>query len=210
MNKFLLVDDHTIIRSGIKTLLSEIFAEFEVHEAMDGNEALIRLKDFSYDVVIMDIQLPNTNINALLQTIHEEYPAIKVLIFSMGAESIYAKALIKAGAHGFVSKEAPLEEIEKAIKLVFNGGVYISERVSDSLVNDFILGKTSERSNPFNKLSAREFEIALLLLSGKSATEISGSLNIMASTVATHKARIFQKMGVTNLMALNELVKFYS
>ncbi|HMU72538.1 MAG TPA: response regulator transcription factor, partial [Ferruginibacter sp.] len=127
MKKFLLVDDHVVVRSGIKTLLSEMYNPAEVHEAMDGDTAMVKMKENSYDLVILDIQMPKTDTLGLMEYIHIKYPAAKVLMFSMSAENIYAKRFMKAGAYGFISKEAPLEEITRAINMILNGKKYISD-----------------------------------------------------------------------------------
>lgn len=207
MKKFLLVDDHVVVRSGIKTLLSEMYNPAEVHEAMDGDTAMVKMKENSYDLVILDIQMPKTDTLGLMEYIHIKYPAAKVLMSSMSAENIYAKRFMKAGAYGFISKEAPLEEITRAINMILNGKKYISDTLAEKLAEDSFSGKTG---NPFNDLSPREFEIVSLLLEGKTVTDISHTLNIQTSTVGTHKARLFDKLGVTNILELKELATTYN
>jgi two-component system invasion response regulator UvrY len=207
MKKFLLVDDHVVVRSGIKTLLSEIYNPAEVHEAMNGETAIQKLKNEQFDLIIMDIQMPNTDTLGLMEYIHITYPAAKVLMFSMSAENIYAKRFMKAGASGFVSKEAPLEDITRAINTILNGKKYISDTLAEKLAEDSYSGKSG---NPFNELSPREFEIVSLLLEGKTVTDISHALNIQTSTVGTHKARLFEKLGVTNILELKEMATTYN
>lgn len=202
MKKFLLVDDHIVVRSGIKGLLSEIYKPAEIDEAGDGDGATEKLKHHSYDLIMMDIQMPNTDTLGLMEYIHIKYPMAKVLIFSMSSEKIYAKRFMKAGAKGFISKEAPLEEIKKAINLILNERMYISETLVNSLAEESF---SDVSSNPFDKLSAREFEIVSLLLLGHTVSEISKSLNLQVSTVGTHKARLLEKLGVTNILELKEL-----
>jgi len=207
MKKFLLVDDHVVVRSGIKTLLSEIYNPAEIHEAMNGETAVSKLKNEQFDLIIMDIQMPNTDTLGLMEYIHITYPAAKVLMFSMSAENIYAKRFMKAGASGFVSKEAPLEDITRAISTILNGKKYISDTLAEKLAEDSYSGKSG---NPFNELSPREFEIVSLLLEGKTVTDISHALNIQTSTVGTHKARLFEKLGVTNILELKEMATTYN
>ncbi len=207
MKKFLLVDDHVVVRSGIKILLSEIYSPAEIYEAMNGDTAVEKLKEHGYDLIMMDIQMPNTDTLGLMQYIHITYPDAKVLMFSMSAESIYAKRFMKAGAYGFISKEAPLEEITRAINIILSGRKYISETLAENLAEDSFSGKSG---NPFNQLSPREFEIVALLLDGKTVTDISHSLNIQTSTVGTHKARLFEKLGVDNILKLKELATTYN
>jgi two-component system invasion response regulator UvrY len=206
MKRFLLVDDHVVVRSGIKILLSEIYKPAEIHEAFDGESTLEKLKENQYDLIMLDIQMPNTDTLGLMKIVKQNYPAAKVLIFSMSAENIYAKRFMKAGAYGFISKEASMDEIKKAINLILNDRKYISDSLIDKLAEDSISGSPG---NPFDKLSPKEFEIVSLLLAGKTLTEISQLLNIHTSTAGTHKARLFEKLGVTNVLELSEIAKLY-
>ena len=207
MKKFLLVDDHTVVRSGVKILLSDIYIPSEIYEAINGETAVAQLKERDYDLIMLDIQMPNTDTLRLMDYIHITYPQAKVLMFSMSAENIYAKRFMKAGAYGFISKEAPLEEITRAIQIILSGRKYISESLTEKLAEDSFSGKSG---NPFNKLSPREFEIVSLLLDGKTVTDISHTLNIQTSTVGTHKARLFEKLAVTNILELKELATTYN
>ena len=207
MKKFLLVDDHNVVRSGIKGLLVELFKPSEIMEASDGETALEILKTHEYDLIIMDIQMPKTDTLGLMDFIHIKYPEAKVLVFSMSAESIYAKRFLKAGAKGFLSKDAPLDEIKKAINLVLNNRKYISDSLATALAEESI---SDTPSNPFNQLSPREFEIVTLLLSGQTISEISKLLNLQVSTVGTHKARLFDKLSVNNILELKAVATSYN
>ena len=207
MKKFLLVDDHAVVRSGIKTLLSDIYKPSEFYEAIDADSATEKLKEHEYDLVLMDIQMPRTDTLGLMEYIRITYPKIRVLMFSMSAENIYAKRFMNAGAFGFISKEAPLDELIRAIDIILKGRKYISETLAETLAEDSFSGKTG---NPFNELSPREFEIVTLLLNGKTVTDISQDLNIQVSTVGTHKARLFEKLGVDNILKLKELATTYN
>jgi two-component system, NarL family, invasion response regulator UvrY len=202
VKKFLIVDDHVIVRSGIKFLLAEIYQSSEIHEASDGDSATQKLKEHDFDLIMLDIQMPKTDSFGLMEYIHIKYPKAKVLVFSVSAENTYARRFMKAGAYGFVSKEAPLEEIIKAINLVLNDRKYISESLAYKIAEDSFAGRSD---NPFNKLSPREFEIVSLLLSGQTVSDISQSLHIQTSTVGTHKARLFEKLSITNILELKEL-----
>jgi len=207
MKRFLLVDDHNVVRSGIKGLLMELFIPSEIFEASDGETAIENLKSIHFDLIIMDIQMPKTDTLGLMEYIHIKYPDAKVLVFSMSAEGIYAKRFLKAGAKGFLSKDAPLEEIKKAIALVLNNRKYISDTLASALAEELI---SDTPSNPFNQLSPREFEIVTLLLAGETISEISKLLNLQVSTVGTHKARLFDKLGVRNILELKELANSYN
>ena len=201
------MDDHVIVRSGIKFLLAEIYQLAEIHEASDGDTATEKLKEHDFDLIMLDIQMPKTDSYGLMEYIHIKYPKAKVLVFSVSAENTYARRFMKAGAYGFVSKEAPLEEIIKAINLVLNDRKYISESLAYKIAEDSFAGRSD---NPFNKLSPREFEIVSLLLNGQTVSDISQSLNIQTSTVGTHKARLFEKLSITNILELKELATAYN
>ncbi|MEO8174693.1 MAG: response regulator transcription factor [Sediminibacterium sp.] len=206
MKNFLLIDDHEIVRSGVKNVLQEIFKPCEIYEANDEKSALLALKSRNYDLIIMDVQIPETDTAGLMEYIKTRYPDAKVLMFSMSAENVYAKRFFKAGAMGFVSKNAGLSELKKAVELVLNDRKYISETLAEQLAAEI---GTQQPSNPFDKLSAREFEIATLLMTGKTGSDISELLAINSSTVGTHKARLFEKLGVTNLPELIEVARIY-
>lgn len=207
MKKFLLIDDHEVVRSGLKLILSTQFKPCEIDEAEDGNAAMDKVNNQQYDLVILDIKMPNTNSLQLMEYFKNTYPNLKVIVFSMNSESIYAKRFLRAGAKGFVNKDAPLEEMLKAIKLVLAGKTYISETMLELLVN---FEKDQKEDNPFNSLSPREFEIVSFLLKGEGISQIANSLNLQTSTIGTHKSRIFEKLKVKNLMELKELAGMYN
>lgn len=206
MKTFLIVDDHVAIRSGLQKFISETFKPCMVEEANDGDSATEKLKQHTYDLVMMDIQMPNTDTLSLVEFIHIKYGS-KVLMYSMNSESIYAKRFLKVGAVGFLSKNAPLEEVKKAITLVLSGRKYISDSLAALLMENSI---SNASGNPFDSLSSREFEIATLLLAGQTVSDISNTLNLQISTIGTHKARMFTKLNVTNLLELKELANSYN
>lgn len=205
MKKFLLVDDHLVVRSGIKLLLADMYEEVQISEAQDGESAIKLLAENEYDLITMDVQMPNTDSFALMEFVKNKYPAAKVLMFSMSPESIYAIRFIKAGAKGFISKSAPLEEMKIAIDKVLNNKKYFSEEVLLELTE----GDAGGNNNLFDLLSPREFEIVTLLLNGKTISHIAADLSLSLSTVGTHKGRIFQKLKVSNLLELKELANSY-
>ena len=207
MKRFLLIDDHVVVRAGISTLLQRTFAPAEIFEAANGREAMERLAERSYALVVLDIQMPGTDAQVLLSDILLKYPDSKVLIFSMSSESVHAKRYLRYGAKGFVSKEVGLEEIIKAIKIILDNRRYISDALANQLASETF---DTQTANPFNKLSTREFEIASLLLTGQTISNISAKINIRVSTVGTHKARMFEKLGVSNLLQLKELASTYN
>ena len=201
MRRFLLIDDHAVVRKGISFLLNDLYKPCVVDEAENEEQVLTAIDSNHYDLLILDINIPKTNTLDLLKQILTKAPEAKVLVFSMNPEKLYAKRYVEAGAKGFLSKDAPVQEIETAINLIFEGEIYYSP----DFVNSTSQKKKNNEQNPFNKLSEREFEICNLMLAGKSLTEISGLLHIQTSTTGTHKAKIFQKLNVENLVELIEL-----
>lgn len=204
--QFLLIDDHEIVRTGINLLLSKIYHPVVIHEAADGDSATALLKKNHYDLVLMDIQMPNTDTFGLLEYITIKFPAIKVLIFSMSAERIFARRFLKAGAKGFVSKDASLNEVKIAIGLVLANKRYISEQLQNQLADELA---SAESQSPFDKLNPKEFEIVTLFLAGEQVAEASKILNIKPSTVGLYKNKIFEKLGVKNFSALLTLYNEY-
>ncbi len=202
MKKFLLIDDHVVVRSGIKMLLADIYKDAQIEEAVNGTTAKNILKTNNFDLVLLDIQMPDTDTFALMEHIKLNFPSLKVLVFSMSPENIYAIRFIRAGAKGFINKDAPLTELKLAIEQVLNGKKYMSDELLSILADG---NNINTISNPFSKLSAREFEIVSLLLHGKTISKIAEDLKLGISTVGTHKGRIFTKLHVTNLLELKEL-----
>jgi two-component system, NarL family, invasion response regulator UvrY len=202
MKKVLIVDDHAILRQGLKLVISDFYPGVEIVEVQNESEAIECLKKTTFDVIILDVHMPGSNAFEILNFIVSRHAEAKVLIYSMGAEILYGKSFMKAGAHGYLSKNAPRQELQKALQTIISGKKYISTDLVNTLINDATNG---EPSNPFSKLSPRETEIAHFLLQGLSISEICTRVNLQSSTVVTHKSRIFGKLGVSNVMQMKEL-----
>ncbi len=191
MKKILLVDDHKIVRDGLKNLIN-LESDIEVAgEASSGVEALTLIRQFDYDVVVLDISMPDKNGIDTLHDLKHIAPDLPVLVLSGYAEEQYALNLMRSGCHGYLSKNADSDEIIKAIKKIASGKKYISAELADLM--------TSELSHPSDKqlhemLSEREFQVFFKLASGLSPTEIADQLNISIKTVSTYRARIMEKM----------------
>jgi two-component system, NarL family, invasion response regulator UvrY len=198
----LIVDDHDVVRTGIRSVLQDIFNQATIYEAYDEKSALVLVKERNYDLIIMDVQMPNTDSFGFLEYIKMRDASAKVLVFSMSNENIYAKRFLKSGAMGYVSKSTGLTELTKAVDLVMSGRKYISENLSELFAQEFDIDATPNR---FDQLSKREFEVAALLMKNKSINEVASILSINSSTVASHKARVLEKMGVKNIIELIEM-----
>ncbi len=206
MKNFLLIDDHEIVRTGLKNVLLNLFQPCEVYESWDEATALELLKTHSFTLVIMDVQMPGSNAIELMEFMKINYPGIKVLVFSMSNEKLYSKRFFKAGAMGFVSKASGVPELKKAIELALKNRRYVSDILANLLADKI---ESKETNTPFEKLSAREFDIATALINGSSVGEIAASLNISASTVGTYKARLFEKLQIKNIVDLVEMGRIY-
>jgi two-component system invasion response regulator UvrY len=208
MPDILLVDDHSIVRTGLKLLINDFLPHSNIDEAFDGESALQKVKQINYDLVVMDVNMPHTDSFGTLQAILAVKPSTKVIMFSMNAEEIYAKRYLNLGAKGYVKKDAPNEEIENAINTVLNGKNYISPSFTQKILSGLL--SKNEAENPFDKLSSREFEIVQHLAKGDSVAEISKKLNVHTSTVGTHKGRIFEKLRVHNVVELMHLAEAHN
>jgi two-component system invasion response regulator UvrY len=170
-------------------------------------DAVSHLKKRNYSLIILDIRMPRTNAFELLHYVATAHPQTRILVFSMCQESLYGKKVINAGAHGYLSKEASIEELKKAIEVILANKRYVSDQLLELLIKKTD-GQT--QANPFAQLSAREFEITSFLLSGLTISEIAKHVNLQRSTVGTYKVRIFEKLNIANVIELKELASLYS
>lgn len=205
MLSILIADDHSIVRSGLKILIGKDHMA-TIEEASDGNETIERMKEKKFDLAILDINMPDTNSAQLIEYIRAHYPETKILIFSTHPEHLYAKRYFKMGVNGYLNKEATDAETRKAIQIILSAKRYASAKVMEILMNEALEGA---KENPFDNLSSREFEVASLLIQGKALNEITNILHVHTSTIGTHKAHIFEKLNVSNVIELNELAKLY-
>lgn len=180
-----------------------------IDEAENGDSAFQKIKDHNYDLVIMDVNMPDTDSLGTLQTIFAFRPSLKIIIFSMNSEEVYAKRYLKLGAMGYLNKYAANEQIKNAISTVLQNKRYISPELNEKFLFA-IQSNNNQSENPFDNLSAREFEIVQHLANGDSVSEISTKLNLHTSTVGTHKARIFEKLGCNNIIELTKLAKIHN
>jgi two-component system invasion response regulator UvrY len=199
-------DDHAIVRSGIKFLVKENFDPEVIDEAENEDEIVKCIKSNRYDLILLDITLPNTDFTRLMQWIAIAAPTAKVLVFSMHSEDIYGVRSLQLGAKGFLHKTVSNDEIVFAIRRVMEGKKYISEGLAELLTSK---DNGAKITNPFNSLSQRELEIVVHLNSGKTLPEICNILKIQYSTANTYKRRIFDKLNVHSLLSLSRLMQSF-
>lgn len=193
MNKILLVDDHSIVRTGLKNLIDFESDMMVVDEAVDGVEALQKIRHGQYDIVVMDISMPKKNGVDTLHELKHFAPNLPVLILSGHSEEKYALPMIRSGSRGYVSKDAPPEEILTAIRTVCAGSHYVSPALAEQMINK-LTGPNDLM--PHETLSEREFQVFYKLASGEKLTDIAEQMFISVKTVGTYRSRILEKMGM--------------
>jgi len=191
--KILICDDHKIVRDGLRQILQQLEEVTFIGEARDGKEALTILKGDAYEVVLLDISLPDQNGLEVLKYVKSKWPSTNVLMLSMHPQEQYAIRALKIGASGYLTKDTASEELISAIKKVSAGGKYISQSLAENLA--LRLDDDSNRQK-HEILSNREFEIMIKIANGKSLQEIGNELFISVKTVSTYRYRIMEKMGL--------------
>jgi DNA-binding NarL/FixJ family response regulator len=201
-----LVDDHTMVREGLRFLLGAQ-ADFEViGGAATGREAVSQVSQLCPDVVIMDISMPGLNGIEATRQIRATCPATQVIILSMHATAEHAYRALQAGALGYVLKESAGIEVINAVRAVHAGQRYLNQKISNMLINDYVHPREpDEAESPLVRLSPREREIVQLVVEGKSSAEIARILYLSPGTVDTYRSRLMQKLGLNDLPSL---VKF--
>jgi two-component system, NarL family, invasion response regulator UvrY len=193
--KFLIADDHAIVRTGLKQILQAEFPSSVIDEARDAEEMIQKVMKLEWDLVISDLSMPGRSGLEALTQIHAEFPKLPVLILSIHPEEQYATRILKAGAAGYLNKETATEELTTAVRRILQGRKYITPSVAELLVSNI---STDSDKTPHEILSDREFEVLKLIASGKSVSEIAGSLFLSVTTVSTYRARVLTKMNLKN------------
>lgn len=190
-----IVDDHQIVRTGFRELLSEDSKISIAFEAASGDEALDKLRTAQCDVLLLDISLPGKSGVDVLRTVRQRHPDIKVLILSGFPEESYALAMIRNGASGYLCKDCDREELLRAIHMVSAGRRYVSPRTAELLADEL----SGERSGVLHEaLSDRELQVFLRLARGESVSDIAGQLHLSVKTISTYRSRVTEKLNVAS------------
>lgn len=200
--RILLADDHAMVRRGFRLILSQYPSEFEiVGEAGTGEETIRMVKDLKPEVLLLDVAMPKMTGVEVTQQVGQNWPEVRILILSMHRDSTYVRETLRAGAKGYLLKDAVDAELILAIRSVAANESYISPAVSNTVLSDYqrFVG------SPLDLLTAREHDVFLLLAEGKTAKDIAATLEISVYTVDAHRNRIFRKLG---LRTSAELVRF--
>ena len=196
MTRIIIVDDHAIVRRGLRQILADSPDLFVAAECGNGQELLGLLDGRDeYDLILLDISMPGRNGLDIFKQIKEKKPDVPVLILTMHPEEQYAIRALKAGVHGYITKESAPDELVGAIRKVSQGGRYVSASLSESIA--IALGN-EKGYEPHELLSDREYQIMCMMANGKTATGIANELSLSVKTVSTYRARILKKMHLRN------------
>ena len=206
MTTIMLVDDHDLVRTGVKRLLEDSGGLRVVAEATNGEDAMRLVRETNPDVVLMDINMPGLNGMEATPRLLRQKPDLKIIIVSMHTEELYPQRVLKAGAMGYLTKGARIEEIVHAIHEVLAGRRYITPEIAQRLALSQMEQKTE---SPFDELSARELQVVMMMLEGSSVADISRSLNLSPKTVSTYRHRIRGKLGAKTDVELTRLAMLH-
>lgn len=195
MIRVLLADDHAIVRAGLRELLTATGDIEVVGEATNGQDVLAAAREGGFDVLVLDMSMPGRSGIELIKLVKAEQPKLRVLVLSMHSEKQYAVRAVKAGASGYLTKETAADELVAAIRRVAGGGAYITPETAERLVLD---SSSGAQGALHNRLSDREFEVFRKIVAGRSVTDIANELKLSVKTISTHKARILEKMEISN------------
>jgi DNA-binding NarL/FixJ family response regulator len=198
--RVLLADDHPVVRKGLSSCLAQFEHVVIVGQAIDGQDALRKAKELTPDLVLMDIDMPLLNGLTAADILRKENPAIKVLILSMHNDSDYVMRILQSGARGYILKQAPTEELIKAIDTIYAGDTYFSHEVARLALNQFVRGP-GEGPHP-GQISAREREVLIAIAEGLSNKEIACRLGVGVRTIETHRERIMRKLNIHSIAGL--------
>ena len=191
MKRILIIDDHAVVREGLKQILRDEFPSTQFGEACDAGEALDLISKQDWDMIILDIFLPGRSGLEVLKDINQNKPKLPVLVHSMHSEEAFAIRAFKSGASGYMSKSELPEQLVKAVNQLLTGKKYISPSLAELLASEIL---TTTDKPLHSALSDREHQIMLMLASGKSASQIANALSLSNKTVSTYRTRVLKKM----------------
>jgi DNA-binding NarL/FixJ family response regulator len=197
--RLLLVDDHTVVREGLKRLLDPLADEWTITEARTGYQALECLRAQRFDLAIVDLSMPGMSGLTLIARIKSEFPGVAVLVLTMHAEEQYAMRAFQAGASGYVTKDAASSELVEAVRKVANHGVFVTSHLAERVIQQ-LNGKQDAAT--IQTLSNRELEVLQRIVDGQRPVDIAQELHLSIKTVSTHKRRILEKLELDSTAAL--------
>jgi DNA-binding NarL/FixJ family response regulator len=200
--KILVVDDHPIVRQGLALLINRELDMVVCGEAEEASGAMHVLASAQPDLLIVDISLNGPDGLDLLKTIRGSHPALPVLILSMHDESIYAERALRAGANGYIMKQEATEKVLVAVRRIFNGEIYVSDRIANKMLKHYITGSGTLRNSSIADLSDRELEVFRLIGEGHGTRQIAAELHLSIKTVESYQAHIKEKLSLRSAREL--------
>ncbi|MDX1443267.1 MAG: response regulator transcription factor [Gammaproteobacteria bacterium] len=197
----ILADDHSLVRAGIRELLSNIAMTEIVAEAGNGREVLKLVKEHQPRILLLDIGMPGLNGLEVAARVTKDYPGTAVIMLSMHANEEYVLQALRAGARGYLLKDSATGEIELAIRSVIHGKTYLSPQISQTLVKEYLENSAAARS-PLERLTARQREILQLVAEGHTTRQIADMLNVSVKTVETHRAQLMERLEIRHVQGL--------
>jgi DNA-binding NarL/FixJ family response regulator len=195
--RVLIVDDHPIVRQGLRRLIDQEEDLDVCAEAETVREARAAIREHRPDAIIVDISLKQGDGLELVRDVRAQYPTLPILVLSMHDETIYAERMLSAGASGYIMKQAASEQFLVAVRRVLDGGIYVSDTVSNTMIQRFTSGNPPVAANPIDRLSNREIQILHLIGKGLSTRETAEALDLSIKTVESHRQRIKKKLTLT-------------
>ena len=202
MLRVIITDDHPVVLKGLKEIISEGFDDVTIDVSTKGYDLLSKINNNDYDIVILDISLPDINGLEVLKEIKKRKRKLHVLILSMYPEENYAVRALKDGAQGYLSKVSASDELVLAVRKILSGKKYVSPAFAEKMMLDF---ESDTGKPPHENLSDRELQVLSMIGKGKAVKEIAGELHLSANTVRTYRARILEKI---RLKGTNELIHY--
>lgn len=207
-NRILIADDHGIVRMGLAQVIKQLRPSAHLQEVDDYKSLAAIVGKEPFDLVILDVNMPNGNLQRAIDFIKLKQPRTKILVFSSQDEHIYAVRYLKMGADGYLNKLSSKEKIDKALTAMLDKGEYISEQLKDAMVAKSLNKK--QTATPLETLSDRELEVANRLVEGIPLKELSHQLNLHTSTISTYKNRVFEKLEIQSIPELVEILRMYA
>jgi DNA-binding NarL/FixJ family response regulator len=198
----LLADDHTLVRAGLRALVEALPEVTQVHEASNGRDALAMVAAHRPAVVLMDIAMPELNGLEATAIIARDHPATRTIVLSMHGTDAHVRQALRAGAAGYLLKDAAVAELPLALRAVLRGEIYISSAVSRVVVSGFLAGAAADAAGPLESLSGRQREILQLIAQGRSTKEIAHDLELSVKTVESHRRLVMERLQIFDVAGL--------
>ena len=203
--RVLIAEDHKMMREGLRSLLEERLGYECVAEANDGEEAVIKAREFHPDIVIMDIALPNLNGIEATRQIKSHHPEIEVVVVSMHATRNYVLQVLQAGASAYLLKDSAFDDLAAALVVVGKGGMYLSPAITTApALKNEVAGLSPKNIADVQRLTRRELQVLQLIADGKSTKEIAAILEVSVKTIETHRKQIMDKLGIRTIAGLTK------